>query len=48
MSTNVDLPFAQWTPLSTNVLSANGNFTLTATNAVDPAAPQQFYMLRGQ
>jgi autotransporter-associated beta strand protein len=48
MSTNVDLPFAQWTALSTNVLPFSGSFTVTATNAVDPAAPQRFYMLRGQ
>jgi autotransporter-associated beta strand protein len=48
MSTNVDLPFAQWTPLSTNVLSASGNFTLTVNNAVDLTAPQSFYMVRAQ
>jgi len=30
------------------VLGADGPFTLTATNAVNPAAPQQFYLLQVQ
>jgi hypothetical protein len=38
----------QWTPLLTNVLGAGGNFTITATNAVDPKAPGRFYILKLQ
>jgi len=48
MTTNVALPRSQWTPLATNILSANGIFTLTVTNAVDPTAPQRFYTLQLQ
>jgi len=48
MSTNIGLPLAQWMPISTSVLNANGNFTITASNSVAPTAPQQFYMLRAQ
>jgi len=39
---------SQWTPLTTNVLAAGGNFTLTLTNAVTPAVPAQFYLLQAQ
>jgi hypothetical protein len=31
--------------VATNVLNTSGNFTLTATNAVDPNAPQRFYQM---
>ncbi|HXR06513.1 MAG TPA: choice-of-anchor tandem repeat GloVer-containing protein [Candidatus Acidoferrum sp.] len=48
MSTNLALPLSQWTPVVTNVLNASGNFTITATNAVDPNAPQRFYILKMQ
>lgn len=41
-STNLTLPLNQWTPVATNSLSAYGDFTITATNAVNPNAPQQF------
>jgi len=44
-STNLALPVSQWTPVATNVLSSSGSFTITATNAVSPGAPQQFYIL---
>jgi len=46
MSSNVSLPRTQWTPLVTNVLTANGNFTLTLTNAVDRSAARRFFTLR--
>jgi hypothetical protein len=46
MSTNVALPFSQWTPVATNVLNASGNFTTTATNAVNLHVPQCFYILQ--
>jgi hypothetical protein len=48
MSTNLALLLSQWTPLATNVLSANGNFTITATNTVAPNVPQRFYILETQ
>jgi len=44
-STNVTLPMADWTVIATNVLSGSGNFTLTATNAVNPNAAREFYIL---
>jgi len=48
MSTNVSLPLNQWTPVATNVLNASGNFTITATNAVNLNVPQCFYILQMQ
>jgi hypothetical protein len=47
-STNVALPVSQWLPVATNVLNTSGNFTITATNVVNPSFPQRFYMLRLQ
>lgn len=45
-NTNLALPLDQWSPVATNVLSGGGNFSITATNALNPAAAQQFYILR--
>ncbi|HXC35738.1 MAG TPA: hypothetical protein VNV43_07670 [Candidatus Acidoferrales bacterium] len=45
-STNALLPLSKWTPVWTNVCSTSGNFTITATNAVNPKDRQQFYTLR--
>lgn len=47
MSTNLTLPFSQWTPVATNVLSASGNFTITVTNAVNVNASKRFFILNG-
>ena len=47
-SPDVTLPLSQWTPVATNVLSTGGNFTVTATNAVNLAAPSGFYRLKVQ
>jgi hypothetical protein len=47
-STNLALPVNQWTSLATNVLTANGNFSITATNAVKPHSACQFYILQLQ
>jgi alpha-tubulin suppressor-like RCC1 family protein len=47
-STNVAQPLSQWQPVATNVLSMDGNFTITAANAVISGAPQQFYILQAQ
>jgi hypothetical protein len=48
-STNLSQPLSQWLPVATNVLTANGNFSITATNAVNVSAPwQQFFILQTQ
>ena len=47
-TTNLALPRSQWIPVATNVLNAGGNFSITATNAVNPNVPQQFYILQLQ
>ena len=47
MSTNVASPLANWLAVATNI-ATGGSFTLTATNAVNPAAPGQFYLLRSK
>ena len=44
-TTNLALPRNQWTPVATNVLSSNGAYTFIGTNAVNPGAKQQFYLL---
>jgi hypothetical protein len=40
----VALPLNQWTPLLTNNFAPDGTLNLS-TNIVNPALPQQFYML---
>ncbi len=44
-STNVANPLDTWTPIWTNVLIGNGNFTTNLVNAVNPMLNQQFYIL---
>ena len=46
MTTNLTLPLSQWTPVSTNVLSARGAFTITVTNTVSRSIPRRFYILQ--
>jgi hypothetical protein len=46
MTTNPTQPFSQWTPIATNSVPTNGNFTFTVPNAVNPGAPQRFYILQ--
>jgi uncharacterized repeat protein (TIGR03803 family) len=41
-------PLNQWTPVAAGPLSTNGGFTITATNAVNPALNRQFYFLKVQ
>ncbi len=48
MGTNLTEPLNQWVPVATNVPGADGNFSTTATNAVNPTAPQRFYILQLQ
>jgi hypothetical protein len=45
MSSNLALPLTNWMVLATNVANS-GNFTLIATNAVNAAAPNRFYLLQ--
>ncbi len=45
MSTNLILPLTNWTALTTNI-APGGSFDLTVTNAVSPATPQWFYLLK--
>ena len=45
---DLSLPKSQWTPVATNVPNASGNFTITATNAVNLNVPQCFYILQIQ
>ncbi len=48
-TTNVALPLSQWKVVSTNNLwRVLGAATITATNAVSPAARQQFFVLKMQ
>lgn len=44
-SANLAAPFSQWSPVATNTLNTSGDFTMTATNVVDPALPQLFFIL---
>ena len=45
-STNLNLPFSNWTAIATNNFDTNGNFIFT--NPADPSTPQTFYMLQLQ
>jgi PKD repeat protein len=47
-TTNLALPRSQWTPVATNIWNANGNFSLTVTNAVNSSVPKRFYILQVQ
>jgi hypothetical protein len=43
-STNLALPLGSWTPLATDVFGTGGAFNWT--NAIDPAKPQLFYLIK--
>jgi hypothetical protein len=45
-STNLAVPLNQWLPISTNVLTASGDFTLSATNTVSGSIPQRYYLIQ--
>jgi uncharacterized repeat protein (TIGR03803 family) len=47
-SPSLALPLNQWTPVATNILSASGDFTITATNVVNTRVAQRFYILETQ
>jgi hypothetical protein len=44
-SPNLSSPLTNWNALATGT-AAGGSFTLTATNAVNPTVPTEFYLLR--
>jgi hypothetical protein len=46
MSTNLSLPLTNWTAVVTNIVGNSGNVSITATNAVLPSAPGQFFLLQ--
>ena len=46
MTTDAAQPLSQWTPISTNLLTANGPFTLIATNGVSAASARRFFAVR--
>lgn len=43
-TTNLALPFSQWTPVLTNNFDNSGDLNLS-TNVIDPSVPQEFYIL---
>ena len=47
-STTLEAPPGQWTPVATNVLSTNGNFTIGATNVAGPEDTQRYFTLKAQ
>jgi hypothetical protein len=44
-TTNVALPFSQWSTVATNVIGTANNFTFIGTNAMVPGKANQFYFL---
>jgi Galactose oxidase, central domain len=47
-STNLTAPLSQWTAVATNLLAANGSFSITASNAVNSADAQRYFLLEAQ
>ncbi len=47
-STNLAMPLSNWSSVATNSLTANGSFTITATNAVKRNSTSQYYVLQLQ
>ena len=46
MSTDLTKPLGQWASVATNLLYLDGSFSFTATTAVTPGAPRQFFRLQ--
>jgi uncharacterized repeat protein (TIGR03803 family) len=46
MGTNLTEPLGMWIPVGSNAPATSGNFSITATNALSPNAPQRFFILR--
>jgi len=47
-STNLTIPFGDWSPVTTNTLESNGNFSMTLTNAVSSNIGQKYFTLKLQ
>jgi autotransporter-associated beta strand protein len=47
-STNVALPLAQWTTVTTGNYDGNGDFSYTNTGVLNSGIQQQFYILQGR
>jgi len=47
-TTNLTLPMAQWSTVTTGNYDGNGNFSYTVTGALGSGLPQQYYRLQGQ
>jgi fibronectin-binding autotransporter adhesin len=47
-STDLALPLARWTTVTTGNYDGNGDFNYTVTGATSSGLPQQFYILQGQ
>ena len=47
-STNAAAPLSQWTPVVTNLLNANGTFSITVSNTFSAQVPRRFYILQTQ
>jgi hypothetical protein len=45
-STNITVPLAQWTTVTTGNFDGSGNFTYTVSGALSSGSPQQFYILK--
>ena len=45
MGTNLAQPPNQWARVAVDVLGANGSFSISITNAVDPNAGKQYYLI---
>ncbi|HEY1663836.1 MAG TPA: hypothetical protein VGI03_15570 [Verrucomicrobiae bacterium] len=45
-ASNLLLPLTNWTAVATNLVGNGGNISITATNAVNPVLPGQFYILQ--
>jgi hypothetical protein len=46
-SANLALPLGRWAPIATNLLTTDGDFAITVTNAVNlNPPPQQFFILQ--
>jgi hypothetical protein len=48
MGTNLNEPLPSWLPLSANLLTNGGPFTVSLTNLISGGSPHQFYLLRIQ
>jgi hypothetical protein len=46
MTTNPAQGLSRWTPIATNAVGNNGDFSITVTNAVNRNAPGRYYILQ--